>query len=470
MATIETQRGFVQRIEIGRAGRTVVTLLHEDGATAEYHIQDLDADPERFNERLSKLGVLRDAMTRAEPVEIEYSQEKAGAPRLIERATRITRDSGWLAQRVETLDALVADVSVFAENRAAVSGEKADTAKVSVITGAMLRRELTLDLQIPERDVAGAQLQIILEAKQQGMPLRFYVDSENARITGVATDASLRQFGRDGGTVLDGFVEALSLVLTAGETDDLAVVRFTTAPPFSGAGNVVALTPFTPGILDLLVFRESTNYKLFEAGLRDNLRMRVMVLGVSGGRKDRPPQGKADESTSTPASSGGAPGAAAKKLMAGSRVGMAAATDDKERPEIVFVTGAELLAPLASASRPVWIKISRKTLDEGPDGFECTAGIPSSDLRPQTLRDLRLPYPAVWTGWGCFNHGIYRFQFDLPVSFEISVDGKPLCLHDADIGGIKFAHACLEGEHEIKVKVESWTCDKQFIMDVYRIR
>ncbi len=110
MATIETKRGFVQRIEIGRAGLVVVTLLHEDGATAEYHIRDLDADPERFNERLSKLGVLRDAMTRAEPVEIECSREdKTGSPRLIERATRITRDSGWLAQHIETLDALVAE-------------------------------------------------------------------------------------------------------------------------------------------------------------------------------------------------------------------------------------------------------------------------------------------------------------------------------------------------------------------------
>jgi hypothetical protein len=465
MATIETKRGFVQRIEIGRAGLVVVTLLHEDGATAEYHIRDLDADPERFNERLSKLGVLRDAMTRGEPVEIECSREdKAGAPRLIERATRITRDSGWLAQHLETLDALVADVSVFAENRAAAAGEKADTAKVSVITGELTRRELTLDLQIPERDVAGAQLKIILEAKQQGMPLRFYVDSENQRITGVATDASLQQFGRDNGTVLDGFVEALSLVLTVGGTDDLAVVRFITAPPFSGAGNVVALTPFTPDILDLLVFRESTNYKLFEAGLRDNLRMRVKVLTVAGGYKERQPKGKADESA------GGAPAAVAKKSKAGSYAGMAATTGDEERPEIVFVTGAELLAPLASASRPVWIKISRKTLDEGPDGFECTVGVPSSDLSPQTLRDLRLPYPAVWTGWGCFNHGVYRFQFDLPGPFEISVDGKPLCLHDADIGGIKFAHACLGGEHEVKVKVENWTCDKQFIMDVYRIR
>ena len=69
-----TIRGFVERLEIGRAGLVTASLSHDDGTQADYLISDLDADPERFNERLSKLGILRDAMTRAEPVEIEFDQ------------------------------------------------------------------------------------------------------------------------------------------------------------------------------------------------------------------------------------------------------------------------------------------------------------------------------------------------------------------------------------------------------------
>jgi hypothetical protein len=130
---------------------------------------------------------------------------------------------------------------------------------------------------------------------------------------------------------------------------------------------------------------------------------------------------------------------------------------------------AELLAPLASASRPVWITISRTSLDYGPEGFACTPGVPTSDLRPQTLRDLRIPYPALWTGLACFNHGIYRFQFNLPTAFEVKVDGETLCLHDAP-EGVKMAHACLRGEHEVCVEIEDWICDYEFVMDVYRIR
>src|SRR5437868_4918492 len=86
-----TIRGFVERLEIGRAGLVTASMLHDDGSSADYLIADLDADPERFNERLSKLAILRDAMSRAEPVEVEYVANDSGG-RTIERVVRITRD------------------------------------------------------------------------------------------------------------------------------------------------------------------------------------------------------------------------------------------------------------------------------------------------------------------------------------------------------------------------------------------
>jgi hypothetical protein len=137
---------------------------------------------------------------------------------------------------------------------------------------------------------------------------------------------------------------------------------------------------------------------------------------------------------------------------------------------LALALAAELLAPLASASRGVWIRISRSSLDHGPEGDICTDGVPSSDLSPQTLRDLRIPYPAEWRGLGCFNSGVYRFQFDLEVEFSVVVDGEELCLHDADEGSVRFAHACLGGEHEIAVRLEGWSCEYSFNMDIYRLR
>ena len=131
--------------------------------------------------------------------------------------------------------------------------------------------------------------------------------------------------------------------------------------------------------------------------------------------------------------------------------------------------GAELLAPLASASRPVWIQIDRDMLDRGPDN-DCVPGVPSSDLTPQGLRDLGIPYTATWRGLGCFNRGVYRFQLSPPAKARIWLDERLLCVYPADQPGVEFAYACVEGDHEVRVEIDDWKCGSDFGFDVYRLR
>ncbi|MCC6534090.1 MAG: hypothetical protein IT531_16195 [Burkholderiales bacterium] len=454
----EIKRGFVQRIDVGRAGLVVATLLHEDGTTTDYQIQDLDADPERFNERLSKLGLLRDAMMRAEPVEIESSRDGDG-PWQIERVVRLSRDSTALPRATQSLIGIVLNVFVLAENRPLAAGERADLAQVDIVDQNLQPHTLRLDLQIPERTTAAQQLALITAARERGEPLRFIVDTASAVIAGVGNDG-FAGTGGEGSDAIDGFVESIALAGIAG-VSNVASIGFITAPPFVGEGNIVGLTPFAPEPLNLLVLRGSEQYKLFEAGLRDGLRMRVQAVRI----KPQEPRSGGD------AVGGGKPGTTTPSVVRAAithvEVKPGAETPQKQP---AFAAGVTLLAPLASASRPVWIRISRMSLDRGPDGFECTPGVPSSDLTPASLRDLKLPYPAEWIGQGCFNHGVYRFQLKLQTEFELLVDGCALCLHDADSAGVKFAYACLDGDHEVRVKLCGWTCDMQFAMDVYRIR
>ena len=113
-----TTRGFVERIEIGRGGLVTVTIVEGDVSRSMYVISDLDADPERFNERLSKLAVLRDAMNRAEPVEIEHSAGDAGEE--IDRAARISRDELDPPGSVEQVSGLVLQVAVDSRNALSV--------------------------------------------------------------------------------------------------------------------------------------------------------------------------------------------------------------------------------------------------------------------------------------------------------------------------------------------------------------
>lgn len=505
MATI---RGFVHKIEVGREGLVTVALIETDGTISNYVIRDLDADPERFNERLSKLAILRDAMDLAEPVEIEQTETKQGNE--IQRAARITRDQLSSAHgSILSFAGLVLEISVHTENRVISAGELSDTVLISILTTDLTTAQLALDMQIPERDVAIQHLEMIRDAQTHGRLIRFNaIDSTNKRIISVAVDNNPNPFGTKNTRELDGFVESLSLIplsSSGGNANSLAHVRFTTAPAFTGTGNTIDLVPFTPVTVDLLTPKGSITYDLFEAGLRDNNRMRVSVAF-----KDIVDTPLDSEINDERLKDEKLKDASLLMMLSTEKIHetkqLSAHKFNNQRLGIAF--SAELLAPLASASHPVWVSISRKSLDHGIEGFECTEGLPSSDLTPQTLRDLRIPYPAVWSGIGCFNSGVYRFQFCLPVPFKLFVDDKELCLHkaekqtlreeipakdaislaetnvadltiDSNIGmivrrkqncSVMFAHACLCGDHNVRVEIENWICEYRFVMDVYRIR
>ncbi|MEL7224185.1 MAG: hypothetical protein AAGL17_04805 [Cyanobacteria bacterium J06576_12] len=527
-----TQRGFVQKIEIGRAGLVSIRLIHtNDSNIGTYVIPDLDSDPEQFNERLSKLAILRDAMDRAEPVEIEHIQGNSGQE--IQMAARISRDALAPVRQIYEVSGLVLELVLQAENGATAAGENHDFASITVLPTDLDLVKLTLDLQSPERLVVNEQLEIIRESQIASQPLRFLVDSgrldgveeiqtegeedpirerrlsdkrDDGYIIAVSPNTRSNIFGEDKTIELSGFVESLSLIeipflRNNALLSNFAHVQFTSAPSFVGVGNMVGLDPFTPTTMDLIVPKNSLTYSLFEAGLRDNLRMRTKVILPQ--EPDTPQEPNTHQEPETPASeetpsippprtavpSSFVPDVADSSgftFLVSSPEETARTSSLSDNPtdtsrarrvvrpgndNIGIAFSAELLAPLSSASRPVWITISRESLDTGPDGSQpCTDGLPSSDLTPMSLRDLRLPYPAVWCGVGCFNPGTYRFQLQLPSEFTLSVDGEPLCLHDATESGIKLAHACLHGEHKIAIAMTAWTCTDEFVMDVYRLR
>ena len=464
-----TIRGFVERLEVGRAGLALAAVLHDDGSRADYQLPDLDADPERFNERLSKLGLLRDAMSRAEPVEIEYSQDGESAGRQIDRIGRITRDA--LGANIETarVSVFIAGIKLLADNRSGARAEVSDIATVVTMTDAGAMDAYLLDMQLPERAVAAALFEMLRDAQASGQPVTLVYDAKSRRIVGVeagGADGTLQ--GGDGGT-MDGFVESIAIAPGLVPLGNVALVEFTTAPPFGPAGNVVPLLPFTPALKLLLVVQGSAEYELLVDGLRDKLRMRVKLGAQVGSPAKEPPIDRKPDDPNRPVWTRGQMSRVFSAGRAAADASAGQAEPGADDP-MTLVRATQLVAALASASRPVWIRIARQSLDKGPDGVACTEGLPSSDLAPQSLRDLRLPYTAEWKGWGCFNHGVYRLQFELGVAFEAFIDGKPLCLHASEDGKVQFAHACLHDEHEVCVVLKRWTCDQVFRMDVYRIR
>jgi len=451
---MSVNQGFVQKIEVNRGGQVTATLILTDGTIAAYTIQDLDGDPERFNERLSKLALLRDAQNRAEPVEIEH--DTVNGSEEIERIVRITRDDITLTTALTEVAALVISVQVTAQTLIAAGLDSADTATVTLLSSTLSTLSCTLNLQTPERLVAQTQLNILLNAQANGDTVQLLLQTADNTIKAVAVGSADASFSQQDTTIVAGFVETLGLIgssAAAGFSGDFATATFTTAPDFSGPGNTVAANPFTPQLLTLLVAKASPAYLLFEAGLRDNLRMRVRYATAQTreeGNNPNPTKGAGNPT-------GGAPAA---KDTAG---------NPNATPALIALA-AELDAPLSSASRPVWIVISRESLDAGPDGGCTIDGVPSSDLSVKTLRDLHIPYTALWKGLGCFNHGVYRFQINQPSGVKLVVCCEKRCLYPSDDKTTCLGYACIHGDCEVVVELEDWTCDKDFQMDVYRIR
>jgi hypothetical protein len=477
-----TMRGFVERVEAGRGGLVSITVVNASGRTV-FTVSDIDGDPERFNERLTKVALCRDAMNRAEPLEVETQ----GSDKEINRVARLTRDQLVDGEKVELLGGLVVKVVVESRNEVQSGAEYHDNAQVVLVDLSGGPVEARLDLQAPERLVAAEQLRMLNAAQSSGSYVQILVatpEKEGGAGTPeiIALWVSEGVSDRDGNNTqeeLCGFVESVGTVLPAADplAGSLALARLTTGPELSGVGGTVDPSPFEPELHGFYVGRGSTAYALLEAAVRENVRVRVRFVPLQG-----PP---ADEGNDAD----GGPEVVARERLAGGDVALAAYpayVEDGWRPaeDVASVTGllqaVELQAPLSSASRPVWVHIDREMLDKGPDA-DCVPGLPSSSLHTRSLRDLRIPYPAQWLGQGCFNHGVYRFQLVAPANSTIEVDGEPLCLFPAvevtkyaedaaTSPGMVFGYACLDGDHVVTVQIPEYLCHTEFDLDVYRVR
>lgn len=444
-------RGFVEGVEIGRAGLASAFLIHADGTRATYTIADLDADPERFNERLSKLGLLRDAMDRAEPVEVEFESEGDRSGQIV-RVRRLARDALAPISATSTAAGSVIGVGVVLRT-APENPDPSDQATLALLVGSSIERYV-IDLQTPERGTAEAMVDMARAAQAAGAMLQVQFEIKSRRVVSLETGGDGRVGGGESASFA-GFVETIAHL----PVTDMMIVSVTTAPPFTSPGNLVELAPFDPELRHLLVLRGSPEYALLEAALRDTRRVEVLAET----RNDR--DGTNDDG-SPDDNDGNAFGDTT--LIQPTRLAPLL-SDLLAQGPYALVRGARLCASLCSASRPVWIRIDRQALDIGPDGA-CVAGLPTSDLTPRGLREVNLPYRAEWIALGCFNHGIYRFEITSSAEFELFVDDVKLCLFKDEQDQAWFGHACLEGDHEVKIAFANWSCSATFDIDAYRIR
>ena len=466
-----TYRGFVESLQVRDDGwvEFVLQAVHASNALKTFFIPDLDGDILTAHKRLADLSLLRDAIARILPVEVEYNSD-ADQGNLVEDLTIYPRPSIDGRGPGRRIEGIVIGVSIF--ERGPESGttpyrDEADLAGVTLLTDAGTLEQVLLDLQRPDPMTAHAMLGLFREAYRTRRPVAVLVSTSHRNQPGPkgrTVGATLSSSGTSlegtaaatgaGGNIPD-FIQACEWVTVTDETLDylyafierlgqryesyeadeapaLSHVRvlYTTAPGQTPEGDVSDNGAFTPQTAEAWVHDDSPLLVRLEAALRDKLQVK---LGL------------------------------------------------KETK----VHEVEIVGHLGSAARPIWIRVYRAVLPPGSDVGLCE-NVPT--IRTPAASDFNeLPYAIAWRGLAYFNEGIWRFVIRSAEECKLLVDGETPCCdqpsasHAIETAHVKFmslernqgviqCHAYLNGMHRVELILSGHTCAQPFQLLAYRIR
>jgi hypothetical protein len=447
-----TYRGFVDSVQIRDDGwvEFVVQAVHAGNARKTFFIESLDGEVESANRRLGQLSLLRDALSRILPVEVEYQDDpESGA--LVEDLTITPRpsiDGRRGARRIEGVVIGVALTERGPESGSSPYRDEADLAGATLLSDDGTIEQVLVDLQRPDPLTGHAMLKLLEVAHRTRRPVAVLVTSD-------ARDDKLRASSRVAAAVksMPGYVQACEWITVPEELLDEVVafverlgqryesfdpseaialskvrVTYTTAPEQTPEGDVSENGTFVPETLEAWVHGDSPLLHRLEAALRDRLQVR---LGLSGSE----------------------------------------------------VHAVDVIGRLGSAARPIWVQVDRRVLEPAEGSARCE-NVPTIQT-PTTEAFGELPVAVSWTGDGFFNEGIWRFVVRTPAQVDLRIDGE-LCPcgqpseRDHDVGTAPLGsseasapvvcHAYLNGMHRAELILTGRTCSQPFQLRAYRIR
>jgi hypothetical protein len=477
-------RGFVQSLQVRDDGwaEFVVQAVHSGNATQTFFISDLDGDITTAHKRLAHLSLVRDAIARVLPVEVEFRfDERQG--NLVEDLTIYPRPSfdGRFPSRTVTGTV----IGILISERGPLSGaspyrDAADTAAITILKDSGSLEQVMLDLQRPDVMTAHAMLGLLREAYRTRRPVSVVVSAELRGREGVAgtrggtfggdfqgnmNDIDVSVAATDSGGMPPGgplgYIQACQWVSVEDETLDylyafierlgqryesydateapaLSHVRvlYTTAPGQTPEGDVSDNGTFTPQTAEAWVHGDSPLLVRLEAALRDRLQVK---LGLEGNK----------------------------------------------------VHEVEMVGHLGSAARPIWIRIERSVLPLEETGAMCEN---QPTIQNPTASDFNeMPFSVSWRGHAYFNEGIWRFVIRAAGESQLLIDGESPCCSSSSKAGLEgnfaliasfeqerpgeqirgrsnLCHVYLNGMHRVELILTGRTCSQPFQFQAYRIR
>lgn len=451
-------KGFVRSLQVRDDGwvEAVLQGVHAGNATQIFFIQNLDGDINTAHKRLGHLSLLRDAVARVLPVEIEYSGGEQG--NIIEDLTihpRPSIDGRFPGRRIEGVVIGLAIAEFGPVSSASPYTDKPDVANIVLLNDDGSLEQIILDLQRPNPLTAQAMLALFQQAHRTRRPVAVLVSDVFRDPDAGPRPGLLAATAPTGQDIPPGFVQGCEWLQVPEETLNYLYafierlgqryesyeayeapalshvkVVYTTAPGQTPEGDVSDNGLFAPQTMVASIHADSPLLARLETALRDRLQVKLGLLEQ-------------------------------------------------------LVHEVELVGHLGSAARPIWICVNRKVLPQGPPPVLCD-NLPTITTPSGSSFDS-IPAKVSWRAEGYFNEGIWRFGIKTAAHSELLIDGKTPCCEQPEGCGESgdardtftssvqssstlLFHAYLNGMHTVEVIVCGRTCSKPFQLLAYRIR
>ena len=437
-----TYRGLVNTLQIRDDGWVEVILQAvQSGNTTEiFYIKDLDGDITMAHKRLGQLSLLRDAITRILPVEIDYSVDKEQG-NLIEEVMVHPRPSIDGREPHNTVNGVVIGVAIQEWDPLPSAYPYKDATYLAGITllqddGTVLY--LLLDLQREEALTMHAMLALLQVAHKTRRPVTILV-SQVVNNTFMYNKTSTASVNQTSGYIeacqwvtvpektLDyhyAFIERLGQRYESFDTSDASTIShlkvvYTTSPGQTPEGDISDNGTFQPITQTAWVPCDSPLFRLLKTSLKNQLQVKLGLV------QDQ-------------------------------------------------IHDVEVVSHIGSAARPIWICINQSAMQKNTEG-NCDNTPTIQTPTNTTLNQIKID--LCWKAQGYFNEGIWRFQVNSNASYELKVDGKrPCCGQPSEqccceqMQTDVLKHFYLKGIHHVELTLHDQSAMQPFAFVVYRIR
>jgi hypothetical protein len=443
--------GLVESLEIRDDGwvQVIINAAQSEKNTELFFIKNLDGDITMVHKRLAQLCLLRDAITRVLPIEIDYDIDAAQG-NLINEVIVHPRTSIEWREMNNHVEGVVIGISIMDIGSVPETRPFQDTPDLAGIT--LLKTDgtilyLLLDLQREEVFTMQAMFRLLQQAHQTRRPVkvclsslasRSIVDKNTSDYTSTYFNASSYQINQASGYIescewltvpqdmLDynyAFIERLSLRYESYDTGEVSAVShikvmYTTAPGQTPEGDISDSGIFQPSIQTAWVHCDSPLFPLLQSALKKQLQVKLGLLGDQ-------------------------------------------------------IHEVELVSQMGSSARPIWICINQ-SVNESLTEEQSRPIVDLSSSTNSTLNAIKMN--MIWKAQGYFNEGIWRF--DIQAShYKLTIDGRlPCCGERSDDCRCPLSttqgliHCYLKGMHTVELILHDKPIMQPFVLSVYRIR